>query len=117
MVRDQVSAAMDSLVASRGAGEPYVDLDNVCAYFQWTIDHARFQVESKNHVTRAEAENEAMMDQARAGFRLKNALLRERVLWEWCPFWRVLEARTGVFSQLPPLPWSHDSKSISCSWG
>lgn len=119
MVRDEVSAAMDSLVANRGAGEPYNDLDEVCTYFQWTVDHVRFEEESKNYLSKLEAENSAMVDQAREEFRHKNAMTRERVLWGWCPFWRVLEANKSVLDQLPPLPWSHNSKynTVKCLWG
>ena len=42
-VRDSIFAAMDLLVASRSANEPYPKLDQVCSYLQWTRDCARFQ--------------------------------------------------------------------------
>lgn len=79
----------------------------------WTIDYARFEEKSKNYPMHVEAENTATVDQARADFREKNAMIRERILWDWCPFWRVLEANKGIFDRLPPLPWSHDSKSTN----
>ena len=110
-VRHSISSAMDLLVASRGANEAYPELDKVCAYLQWTRDYAKFLETSRDYIKRKKAEINAKVSGARDEFREKNAMLREKVIWEWCPFWRILiDPFDEIFQQLPPLPWRHDRK-------
>lgn len=109
-VRDTISASMDSLVADRGAGEPYSGLDEVCKFFQWSVDNARLEDEHKNAVAKAKEEKLAMVEGAVLEFRKQKALLREQILWEWSPVWQVLSANEWVFQRLPEPPWCHNSK-------
>lgn len=109
-IREDISASMDQLVASRVANEPYPELEQMCAYLQWTIDFSRFKEESKGYMQRMKDESKAMVDRARIEFREKNAMLREKILWDSCLIWLVLAANEEVFAKLPHLPWSLDSK-------
>ena len=109
-VRHSISAAMDLLVASRGANEPYPELEKVCAYLQWTRDYATFLETSRDYIKTKKAEINAKVSGAREDFREKNAMLREKIIWEWCPIWRILIDHKDIFERLPALPWRHDRK-------
>lgn len=95
-IRDTISASMDTLVADRGAGEPYRGLDEVCKYFQWSVDNTRLEEDYKNAVARTKEDNLATVEGVVYEFRKKNSLLREQILWEWSPLWQVLSANEWV---------------------
>ena len=109
-MRHSITATMDLLVASRGANEAYPELHKVCAYLQWTRDYARFLETSRDYIKTKKAEINAKVLRAREEFREQNAMLRETVLWDWCPLWRILSDRKEIFDRLPSLPWKHDSE-------
>lgn len=108
-MRHSISATMDLLVASRGANVPYPELNKVCAYLQWTRDYAQFVETSRNYIQTKKAEINAKVSKAREEFREKHALIREKILWDWCPIWRILADRKQLMEELPALPWSHHS--------
>ena len=112
-MRHSITEAMDLLVASRGANEAYPELDKVCAYVHWIREHARFLETSRDYIKTQKAEITARVTRAREEFRERHALLREQILWDWCPIWRILIRRPGIFDKLPSLPWKHDSKYLS----
>ena len=112
-IKHSISAAMDLLVASRGANKPYPELRKVCAYLQWIRDYDKFIETSREYIKRRKAEINAKVSGAKAEFREKNAMLRERIIWEWCPFWKILRDHEEIFQQLPALPWRHDGQCLS----
>lgn len=108
VVVEIISKSVEMLVASCRAHEPYPELDKLCKYVQWIADFKQFERASAEYMQRIKDENEASVLNARRDFRIKHAYLRERILWDWCPFWQVLSTHPDFLKTLPTLPWNHD---------
>ena len=67
VVRDTITASIESLVKSTIAEEPYPDVDQLCAYHQRTVDYGKFLQLNKDYFEKVKMETEAYAAQARKG--------------------------------------------------
>lgn len=111
-MRQEVSAAIETLVASRTAMEPYPDVEALCEFFQYTQDLASYESLKSGLLEERETEKLAAVHRARENFQKKSARLREMIAWDWSPLWQVLAANDTLYSTLPETPWSHDGNPV-----
>ena len=116
VVRDAITASIESLVESRISKEPYPDVDQLCAYQQWTVDYAEYLRLSNDYFEKVKMEIEAEVAKARKEFHVVHARLREEILWGWCPIWLILKSHEQVVQELPPMPWTHSSTFLITLW-
>ena len=111
-VRDTITASIETLVECSIAKQPYPDLDHLCAYHQYALDYARFQLLNKEYSEKVKSDTEAEVAQSRREFQVSNARLREKIIWDWCPIWRILNAYEKLVKKLSAMPWTHNSKYL-----
>lgn len=75
-VRQEVSAAIETLVASRTAMEPYPDVEALCEFFQYTQDLASYESLKSGLLEERETEKLAAVHRARENFQKKSARLK-----------------------------------------
>lgn len=102
------TASIEDLVQCVEDGVPYGDLEGLGLYVQWTLDVETFERDTVAYNEEVLSRSEKQANEARFDFRLMNANLREEIIWDWCPLWRILIANEAVLYRVPPLPWSHD---------
>lgn len=100
---------------SKSTNEPYPELQDLCAYHQWTIDDAHFQATTKDYFEKLTVDREAEIERLRSEFIKTNAIYIEKTLWDWCPIWRVLHANGKFLDELPTMPWTHSSEFLHLS--
>ena len=62
-----IMTSIESFVESKIKNEPYPDLQQFCAYHQWTIDYAHFEV-TKEYFEKIRTDLKAEVDQQRREF-------------------------------------------------
>ena len=107
-VREEVSTAIETLVACRTRMEPYPQVEDLCNFYQYSRDLADYETLRSKRMEDEENEKRTTVDRARVAFQRKSARLREKTIWDWSPLWQVLAANDDICSTLPEAPWCHD---------
>ena len=95
------TASLEELVQCVEDKIPYTELEDLASYIQWTFDVQTFERAILAYNAEVLARSEKQANKARMDFQIQNATMCEKILWDWCPLWRILVAHETLLYSLP----------------
>lgn len=104
-----ITRAQQAWTAAQAYDREPKEIVGLANFLQYTLDLADWRIRADEWKSTTNDECENLVKEASVAWKNAHASDIEAAVWDWCPFWAVLQ-HLNFIENLPKLPWTHDSE-------